>query len=101
MKPTTNEEAKMTKKKDQHAKSVPVTAKSARPRPTAAAKTARRPAVTPTPSMFAPQLSLEERTTRVAEIAYFRAEARGFVPGHEIEDWLAAENEVDRELRGS
>ena len=29
-----------------------------------------------------------------AERAYFRAERRGFVPGHELEDWLAAEREV-------
>lgn len=26
--------------------------------------------------------------------AYFRAERRGFVPGHEAEDWLAAEAEI-------
>jgi hypothetical protein len=26
--------------------------------------------------------------------AYFRAERRGFAPGYEIEDWLAAEAEV-------
>jgi hypothetical protein len=30
----------------------------------------------------------------VAEAAYFRAERRGFVPGHEAEDWLAAEAEI-------
>ena len=30
-----------------------------------------------------------------AERAYFRAERRGFVPGHELEDWLAAEREVE------
>ena len=29
-----------------------------------------------------------------AERAYFRAERRGFAPGHELEDWLAAEREV-------
>jgi len=28
---------------------------------------------------------------RVAVRAYFLAEARGFAPGHELEDWLAAE----------
>ena len=33
---------------------------------------------------------------QVAEAAYFIAEKRGFGPGHEIEDWLAAEAEVDR-----
>jgi len=30
-----------------------------------------------------------------AECAYFRAERRGFAPGHELEDWLAAEREVE------
>jgi hypothetical protein len=31
---------------------------------------------------------------QVAEAAYFIAEKRGFGPGHELEDWLAAEAEV-------
>jgi Protein of unknown function (DUF2934) len=30
----------------------------------------------------------------IAERAYFKAEKRGFVPGYELEDWLAAEREV-------
>jgi hypothetical protein len=30
----------------------------------------------------------------VAERAYYKAERRGFAPGHELEDWLAAEREV-------
>jgi hypothetical protein len=30
----------------------------------------------------------------VAERAYYKAEQRGFTPGNEIEDWLAAEREV-------
>jgi hypothetical protein len=30
----------------------------------------------------------------IALRAYFRAEQRGFVPGHEREDWLAAEAEL-------
>lgn len=42
----------------------------------------------------------QERATReqmIATAAYFRAEARGFVPGREMEDWLAAERELDAE----
>lgn len=31
----------------------------------------------------------------IAEAAYLRAERRGFSPGYEIEDWLAAEKEID------
>jgi len=34
------------------------------------------------------------REAMVAEAAYFYAEARGFEPGHELEDWLAAEDQV-------
>ncbi len=34
----------------------------------------------------------------VAEAAYYRAEARGFATGYELEDWLDAEAEVDRSL---
>jgi hypothetical protein len=30
----------------------------------------------------------------IAERAYFKAEQRGFAPGYELEDWLAAEREV-------
>jgi len=30
----------------------------------------------------------------IAERAYFRSEQRGFAPGYEIEDWLAAEAEI-------
>lgn len=32
----------------------------------------------------------------IREAAYYRAERRGFTAGHELEDWLAAEEEVDR-----
>jgi hypothetical protein len=31
---------------------------------------------------------------RVAECAYYKAEARGYEPGHEIQDWLEAEAEI-------
>ena len=33
-------------------------------------------------------------TAAVAERAYFRAQERGFAPGHEVDDWLVAEREV-------
>lgn len=35
----------------------------------------------------------EERNTRVAISAYYKAQARGFEPGYELADWLAAEAE--------
>lgn len=40
----------------------------------------------------------ERRAELIAEAAYFRAERRGFAPGHETEDWLAAESDVDSRL---
>jgi len=42
----------------------------------------------------------EDRHASIAEAAYFRSEHRGFEPGHELEDWLAAEEEVDQRLLG-
>lgn len=30
----------------------------------------------------------------IAERAYYRAQKRGFTPGHELEDWLVAEREI-------
>jgi Protein of unknown function (DUF2934) len=36
-----------------------------------------------------------ERYKMMAEAAYFRAERRGFKPGHELDDWLWAEHEVN------
>jgi len=38
------------------------------------------------------------RQQLIVEAAYHRAEARGFEPGHELEDWLSAEAEVDARL---
>lgn len=35
-----------------------------------------------------------DRDARIAEIAYCKAEKRGFEPGHELEDWFEAEQEL-------
>jgi hypothetical protein len=45
------------------------------------------------------KLTPEARRALIAEAAYLRAERRGFVPGQETEDWLAAEVEVDALLK--
>jgi hypothetical protein len=42
----------------------------------------------------------EDRHASIALAAYFRSESRGFAPGHELEDWLVAEEEVDQRLLG-
>jgi Protein of unknown function (DUF2934) len=52
-------------------------------------RSAAAPAV---PSNFDPSSS---RDALIATAAYYRAEKRGFSPGYEQEDWLAAEREVD------
>jgi Protein of unknown function (DUF2934) len=44
-------------------------------------------------------ISEDVRRGMIAEAAYLRAERRGFAPGHEDEDWLAAEAEVDALLK--
>jgi hypothetical protein len=37
----------------------------------------------------------------IADAAYFRAEKRGFEAGHEIEDWLVAEDEIINRLQAT
>ena len=44
-------------------------------------------------------ISEDVRRGMIAEGAYLRAERRGFAPGHEEEDWIAAEAEVDALLK--
>ena len=55
------------------------------------------------PSGVAPSPSIgpEQRQARICDAAYFLSERRGFRPGHELDDWLAAEGEVDRLLAAS
>jgi hypothetical protein len=45
-----------------------------------------------------PAVSETERRRMIEIDAYLRAEQRGFAPGHEVQDWAAAETEVDRRL---
>lgn len=40
----------------------------------------------------------EERRQMIAEAAYYRYQNRGYDPGCDVDDWLAAEEEVDRLL---
>jgi hypothetical protein len=42
--------------------------------------------------LFTP-VNLPDCYTKIAEIAFYKAESRGFEPGHELEDWLEAERE--------
>jgi hypothetical protein len=42
-----------------------------------------------------PLIPASLRNDMVREAAYFRAQARGFTHGRELEDWIAAEQEID------
>ena len=44
-----------------------------------------------------PSDASSSRAALIAAAAYYIAERRGFVPGYELADWLAAECEIDRE----
>ncbi|HYR34385.1 MAG TPA: DUF2934 domain-containing protein [Burkholderiales bacterium] len=48
----------------------------------------------------APRLSPEEVYKLIQESAYFKAKARGFAPGREVQDWIEAEAEVRLRLEG-
>jgi hypothetical protein len=47
---------------------------------------------------FDADVSDEERRRMIAEVAYFIAQRRDFDGGLELEDWLAAEAEVNAKL---
>lgn len=72
--------------------SPPPAAEKAAPRRRAASGTAPAAATPIT-------VSEEARRAMIEQAAYLRAERRGFAPGGEAEDWLAAEEEVDALLR--
>jgi hypothetical protein len=67
----------------------------AMPTPPAAKPRARKPKAT---ASTVPPRQAEDRHASIARAAYFRSQSRGFQPGFELEDWLAAEAEVDRRL---
>jgi hypothetical protein len=56
----------------------------------------KQPAKTPQPSKPQQVRDLEKL---IAEAAYYRAQRRGFAPGHELDDWVAAEAEVRRGMQ--
>lgn len=69
---------------------------------TSPAKSSARPAAAPAAAPAAGErarpIDAERRRAMIAQAAYFRAEKRGFAPGAELQDWLEAEAEIDREL---
>jgi len=55
-------------------------------------KSTRKPAIVKSDSR--PNLVPINMEDEIRRLAYLMAERRGFEPGHEAEDWLAAEHEV-------
>ena len=37
---------------------------------------------------------LPDHDAKIAELAYYKAESRGFEPGQELQDWIEAEQEL-------
>lgn len=42
--------------------------------------------------------SLDERETMIREAAYYHYQQRGYAPGHDMDDWLAAEAELEHDM---
>jgi len=58
-------------------------------------KTTRKTAPVPNdPPSSVDDFQARDFQARIAEAAYFQAEQRGFAPGFEMKDWLAAEAQV-------
>ena len=58
------------------------------------------PTVSPVPTGLIPlNDATANRLERIAEAAYRRAQSRNFAPGHDLEDWLEAEKEVDAAMK--
>jgi hypothetical protein len=47
------------------------------------------------------QAGASQRHAIVAEAAFFIVQSRGLLPDRQLDDWLAAEHEVDQRLAGA
>lgn len=56
-----------------------------------------RKTVVEMPKQLTAPMTEAERREAIAKAAYFLSERRGFQPGHELEDWIAAEARVHAE----
>lgn len=46
------------------------------------------------PDVIATETGCESHHEAIARAAYYLAQARGFEPGHEVDDWFAAEEQL-------
>jgi len=76
------------------AKTVPAKTSPAKAPAKPATRVARAAATPAAARPASAAMSAAQREQMVRTAAYFRAERRGFVPGNEWDDWLAAEAEV-------
>lgn len=77
------------------------TAKPARKTTQKTSKQSRSPSRKPVKADISDltQISLKHRQQMIQEAAYYLAERRGFISGHEMEDWLTAESTIDADLQ--
>jgi hypothetical protein len=73
--------------------------KGARHKNTRGGTASKRPVPTRSKSTYQAGLSVEtdpfrHRQMMIAEAAYYKAQERGFDPGHEVADWLGAEHDL-------
>ena len=87
-----NTETAATEKKSKAVKSSSKSAKTAESKSKPSAPRSSRAKKS---SPAAMNISNEQRLGMIAEVAYFKAEKRGFSGGNPQDDWLAAESEVD------
>lgn len=60
--------------------------------------TSKKAKLTVAESRTAAMLPPENLHQLISEAAYYLAEARGFQPGAELDDWLTAEAQIDKQL---
>lgn len=68
---------------------------AAKPKAATRSKRTKSKSAAPDPSAEVMKITQEERWRMIAVAAYHKAEQRDFQPGGEVDDWLAAEREVD------
>jgi hypothetical protein len=72
----------------------PASTPKPRARKAKATAPAATPAVTVTSMTAVPTPSEAELLSMIEKAAYYLAEQRSFAPGHELDDWLAAERQI-------
>ena len=84
-----------TPNKPSRSRKRPVKVEEAAPPSEAAPRPTSRTRSAPARQTIAISVSALDREGMIRTAAYFSAQRRHFVSGHELEDWLAAEAEID------